>query len=173
MRLSYCFFPALLPLMTSCTAFGPKDVVTPSELTVEAALRDLGKGFSAMKQELRKTDTKLGLFPCNVIAKFNVTASAGSESRLVIDASSQPTSLTQSTATSAISTSAKFEQTDTAKAERGNTIEIAMTSVACLPKDTLATLHPDKVRTVTEAAVIGTETAPYFRVLGTGAKPIE
>lgn len=113
-----------------------------------------------MKHELRQSDLKLGLFPCKVTVNLNVTASAEQGGKLVLDASTAPTTLAQSSATRTVSASGHFEQFNNSSATRGNSVVVEMYSIACTPKETLAGAHPDKVGAVTKEAVEGTITGP-------------
>lgn len=113
-----------------------------------------------MKQELRKSDLKLGLFPCKVTVNLNVTASADQGGKLVLDASTAPTTVAQNTVSRAVTATGHFEQSNNSSATRGNTVIVEMYSIACTPKDTLAGANPDKVKVVTEEAVKGAIAAP-------------
>lgn len=155
---------ALVGPIASCAAFTPADVAKPTSLTVEHALADVGRGFALMKQELREGDLKLGLFPCKITVKLNVTAAAEQGGKLVIDASTAPTTLAQNTVQRTVTASSHLEQTNTSSVSRGNTVIVEMYSIACTPKDTLAGAHPDKVGPVTRDAIGGTVSAPLSDV---------
>jgi len=150
----------LLLCLSSCAAFSPKDVANPTNLTVENALTDVGRGFAGMKTELRKSDVKLGLFPCKVTVNLNVTASADQGGKLVVDASTAPTSTAATTQINTLTASGHVEQTNTSTATRGNTVVVEMYSVACTPKDTLAGTFPDKVGSVTREVAAGVPVSP-------------
>jgi hypothetical protein len=114
-----------------------------------------------MKDELRKSDVKLGLFPCKVTVNLNVTASAEQGGKLVLDASTAPTSTATATQLNTITASGHAEQTNTSSATRGNTVVVEMYSVACIPKDTVAGTYPDKVGSLTKAVAMGPPAAPF------------
>ncbi|MDR6100574.1 hypothetical protein QE369_000752 [Agrobacterium larrymoorei] len=150
-----------LSYLPACAAYTPNDLAKPTSLTVEAALTDIGAGFAGMKSKLREGgDLKLGLYPCKVIANFNVTASAAQGGKLVIDASTAPTTTAQTTKTNTLSATVQAEQVNSSSATRGNTIAIEIYNVACIPKDTLATIQPDKVGVVANALAGSISMAP-------------
>lgn len=161
-RDSYAFLTLLGASASGCAAFSPKDLAQPTSLTVEHALVDVGAGFAGMKNELRRNgDQKLGLYPCKVTVNLNVTASADQGGKLVLDASTAPTSVATSTLTNTVSGSVHAEQTNSSSATRGNTVAVELYSIACLPAGTLGQVNPDKVAIVTKAADEGLPQAPF------------
>lgn len=160
--LSLCLFFCL----GSCTSYSPKDVADPTKLTVEDAMTDVGRGFAGLKAELRKSDLKLGIFPCKVTVNLNVTAAAGERGKLVIDASTAPTTTATTTLTNTISASGHFEQENSSSATRGNTVVIEMYNVACVPKDTLAGSFPDKVEKVSKVVQESPTSTPFVHKVG-------
>ncbi|WP_126911571.1 hypothetical protein [Rhizobium chutanense] len=159
---SLCLFLCL----GSCAAYSPKDVANPTKLTVEDAMTDIGRGFAGLKAELRKSDLKLGIFPCKVTVNLNVTASADQGGKLVIDASTAPTTTATTSLTNTISASGHFEQTNSSAATRGNTVVVEMYNVACVPKDTLAGSFPDKVEKVSKVVQESPTSTPFFHKTG-------
>ena len=148
--------------LAGCTAFSPEDIGRPTELSLQDAMADAGVGFARMKQELRRADVKLGLYPCKFTVNFNVTASAAQGGKLVLDASADPTSVAQSTSSRTLTASANFEQVNSSSATRGNTVVVEMYSIACTPAETLASKHPDKVGEVTRRANEGVLDSPLM-----------
>ena len=128
--------------LTSCSTFKPDDIVPiPSNLTVSEALADIGAGFSRMKKEL--DENKLGVFPCKITVDFNVTAGAGDSGELVLNLSSATSSST-----------ANLESKSNSNAQRGNTVRIEMYNPGCLPKDTLGSMNPEKVKDAMSGMII-------------------
>ncbi|MBB2754543.1 UNVERIFIED_ORG: hypothetical protein GGI57_005278 [Rhizobium aethiopicum] len=146
--------------LQGCAAFSPSDLAKPTSLSVEEALSDVGRGFAGMKHELRRSDLKLGLYPCKVTVNLNVTASAEQGGKLVLDASTAPTTTTTTALVNTVSASGHVEQVNSSSASRGNTVVVEMYSVACTPKDTLAGTHPEKISAVTSELNSGLVSAP-------------
>ena len=117
-----------------------KEVADPSELTVSAAMADIGRGFSELEQNKSR---QLGLYPCKVTVNLNVTASATDNSKLVIDRNMSPVGQTIGTATT---TNANLELGNTSTGSRGNTIAVELINPVCLPKGTLGADNPGKVK---------------------------
>jgi hypothetical protein len=152
-----------LLLLPACAAFGPGDLAPENSITVAKAMEDLGRGFKALKTELDRDGTlKTGLFPCKVTVNFNVSAAAKQGGELVLQASTQPTQTQATQITNTVSASGTFTQTNSSEATRGNVVVVELYSAPCFPKDTLATLHPDKVATVVNGAAAGRDKAPFM-----------
>lgn len=73
--------------VSGCTTLRPETVVTPSELTVEDALRTVGKGLSGLKEELDKKNITTGLLVDEVQLTLNLTSKATDSKTLAVDIS--------------------------------------------------------------------------------------
>ena len=133
--------PCFTTMLTACAPFSPRDMGDPQEVTITQALKDIGQGFSEMKQALGAQ--VLGLYPCEVKVTLNVKASAKEAGGLVIDLSSKPRSLEGHSAPIDPAAKAGFEKTSEANAERGNTVDIRLYNPGCLPKGTLGYEKPE------------------------------
>ena len=131
-------------MLTGCASIAPGEVVEPKDVTVEKALEDIGKGFSAMKRELDRQ--VLGVYPCVIIVSLNLKASAEDSGKLIVDGTTKPRILEGMNSPAAPAVNARFESGGTSSAERGNTIAIEMYSPGCLPKGTLGYQKPEHVK---------------------------
>lgn len=134
----------LAGLVTGCMSIDSNRIVSqPSNIGIENALSQVGRGFGRMKQSLG--DTQLGLYPCKITINLNVTASANESGKLVLDLqASPPTNALNASA------SAKGEATAGAEAKRGNSMVVEMYNPLCLPPSTLAYEKPDKYPLIIE-----------------------
>ena len=130
-------------VLTGCASIQPDEVVTPKDVTVQKALEDIGKGFSAMKRELDRQ--VLGVYPCVIKVSLNLKASAVDSGKLIVDATTKPRILEGMKSPVTPAVKAQFESGGTSSAERGNTIAIEMYSPGCLPKGTLGYQKPEHV----------------------------
>jgi hypothetical protein len=142
---------ALVALLPGCAAFSPDDLAEPGTITVADAMADVGRGFKAMKTELDAYGPlKTGLRPCKVTVNFNVSAKASMGGQLTLQASTQPTQTQTTQITNTVNASGTFTQTNTSEATRGNVVVVELYSLACTPKDTLATINPTAIGTVAD-----------------------
>lgn len=72
---------------SGCTTLRPETVVTPSEVTVEDALRTVGKGISGLKEELNAKNITTGLLVDEVQLTLNLTSKATDSKTLAVDIS--------------------------------------------------------------------------------------
>ena len=72
---------------SGCTTLRPETVVTPSEVTVEDALRTVGKGISGLKEELNAKNIITGLLVDEVQLTLNLTSKATDSKTLAVDIS--------------------------------------------------------------------------------------
>jgi hypothetical protein len=140
-----------------CAAFSPNEVAKPSTLTIENAMGDIGAGFVKLKGNLEQNPgLKLGLWPCKVTVSLNVTANADMGGKLVLDTTIKPPAKVVDA-----SITGHAEQTNNSSATRGNSVDIELYSIACLPKDTLGFDKPDKMGLVVAPLEQGTGKAPF------------
>ncbi|MGA0533561.1 hypothetical protein [Hansschlegelia sp. KR7-227] len=150
--------------LAGCASFTPAQVADPTGLTIERAMTDVGAGFAGMNAALRRDGhrVKTGLYPCKVVVTLNVTANAERGGGLLLDANAAaPAVKTETASTATADAKLHVEQKNSSTAVRGNTVNIEMYSIPCLPTDTLAGSAPDKVSTVVKAATDGVDFAPY------------
>ncbi len=151
----------LLLTLNACAAFSPNEVANPSTLTIKDAMGDIGAGFAAMQDALKSDKgLKLGLWPCKVTVALNVTADASQGGKLVLDTTIKPPAKVIDA-----SITGHAEQTNASSATRGNTVDVELYSVACLPKGTLAYDAPDKVAVVGKAMGQTSGSAPFYKDL--------
>ncbi len=138
-----------------CAAYSPKEVASPSKLTVSAAMLDIGSGFANLKKGITQDDpyNKTGLYPCKVLVTLNVTASAEQGGGLVLDTGIKPPS-------AYIEGGLKVDQKNGSSAQRDNNITIEMYNPSCIPNNTVAYNTPDKVEMVARAMEAGVHGAP-------------
>jgi hypothetical protein len=106
-----------------------KVVPTPSDITLEAAMKSVGDGLRLMKEA--QGEIKTGLLPSEVTITFNVTASASDSTKLAI-AVSTPQQVP-------VSGSLTGDLSSAISAARGNVITIKFTNILFAPKDHLVT----------------------------------
>ncbi len=118
-------------LLSGCAVFSPKDLVEPSQVTLEQALTSVGEGLYKMKQA--QQDMKTGLIAESVQVTFKLAASAKDSGKLTIDLSK-----TVDVAPVKKETSLGGEQSSSSEATRSNEIAIKFVNLLTIPKDTLA-----------------------------------
>ena len=121
-------------VMSGCASFTPVKVVgDPSEVTVEEALKSVGKGLNEMR--LAIGENKTGLVTAEVIVNFKLAASAKDAGKLTVDLS---VPIASAGAAGSGKLGASAEQSS--EGSRSNEITIKFVNLLLLPKDTLATL---------------------------------
>jgi len=124
--------------MSGCASFTPVKVVgDPSEVTVEEALKSVGKGLNEMR--LAIGENKTGLVTAEVIVNFKLAASAKDAGKLTVDLS---VPIASAGAAGSGKLGASAEQSS--EGSRSNEITIKFVNLLLLPKDTLATLKNAK-----------------------------
>jgi len=125
-------------VMSGCASFTPVKVVgDPSEVTVEEALKSVGKGLNEMR--LAIGENKTGLVTAEVIVNFKLAASAKDAGKLTVDLS---VPIASAGAAGSGKLGASAEQSS--EGSRSNEITIKFVNLLLLPKDTLATLKNAK-----------------------------
>ena len=125
-------------VMGGCASFTPVKVVgDPSEVTVEEALKSVGKGLNEMR--LAIGEHKTGLMTAEVTVNFKLAASAKDAGKLTVDLS---VPLTSAGAAGSGKLGASAEQS--AEGSRSNEITIRFVNLLLIPKETLATLKDPK-----------------------------
>lgn len=115
---------------TGCASLRTGDLVTPSEVTLENALEEVGKGLKKMYDA--EQGLKVGLIPSEIEVKFNLAASAKDSGKLTIDLSkSVPEPIKKET-----KVGGSIEQSS--EGERSNTMTVEFINILMIPKDTLA-----------------------------------
>lgn len=130
MQIAKLVFVFSAVVLTGCASLQPKDLVTPSEVTLENALEEVGKGLKKMYDA--EQGLKVGLIPSEIEVKFNLAASANDNGKLTIDLSkSVPDPIKKET-----KVGGSIEQSS--EGERSNTITVKFINILMIPKDTLA-----------------------------------
>lgn len=125
-------------VMSGCASFTPVQVVgQPSEVTVEEALKSVGRGLHDMRLEIG--ENKTGLVPAEVIVNFKLAASAKDSGKLTVDLS---VPLTSGGAAGSGKIGAEAEKSS--EGSRSNEITIKFVNLLLLPKDTLGTIKSAK-----------------------------
>lgn len=115
---------------SGCSSLRPSDLVTPSEVTLETALEEVGKGLH--KMYVAEKGLQVGLIPSEIEVKFNLAASAKDNGKLTIDLSkSVPEPVKKET-----TIGGSIEQSS--EGERSNTITVKFINILMIPKETLA-----------------------------------
>lgn len=115
---------------TGCASLRPSALVTPSEVTLENALEEVGRGLKKMYDA--EQGLKVGLIPSEIEVKFNLAASAKDSGKLTIDLSkSVPEPIKKET-----KVGGSIEQSS--EGERSNTMTVKFVNILMIPKDTLA-----------------------------------
>lgn len=121
-----CSFVAVscCTVVASCGGYkSVYDVAKPSEVTVDHALADVGRGLASMKREMNAGGlARAGVLVDEITLDLNVTASADRTGKLVVDMSS-PIELTSA---GAGNLKANSESTSSDKASRSNKITIKL-----------------------------------------------
>ena len=73
--------------VSGCTILKPETVVSPSEVTVEDALKTVGRGIAGMKSELDKEKITTGLLVDEVQLTLALTSKATDTKTLAVDIS--------------------------------------------------------------------------------------
>jgi len=133
---------AALAILAGCSNAAREVVPDPSTITVEAALTSVMRGLRLAEIEARSSSSgqALGLNPCTVDVVFNITAGGTHKNELVLDAN-----IKGGNAIVSGTGEVKNTTTNESMTSRGNQITVVLTSPACNPKDTLGTVHPDKI----------------------------
>lgn len=108
-------------VVTGCTTLKPEAVVSPSEVTVEEALKSVATGLASMKKELDKYEFKTGLLVDEVNLTLNLTSKATDSKTLAVDVSNI---LVPSTA--GITGKMGLQSTEYAEGARGSTLTIKL-----------------------------------------------
>jgi hypothetical protein len=114
--------------LTACGTTNRREI---TNITLENAMRDVGKGLNAIYEE-RADKEKLGLLPSEIAVTFNVAGKGTDSSKLYIEAGADLGSVSIA--------KAGAELGRTLEISRGNTITIKFTSVLYAGKDTLVQL---------------------------------
>jgi hypothetical protein len=122
---------ALHVLCISACATG-QIVPKPSDITLEEAMKSVGKGLTEMKEA--QGDMRTGLLPSEVTVSFNVTASASDSKKLAVSFSSPQMPQVP------VSGSITGDTSSAISASRGNVITIKFTNLLFAPKDQLITM---------------------------------
>ena len=118
---------------TGCASLKPADLVNPSEVRLEDAMKSVGEGLSKMKDA--QGDLRTGLIPTEVEIKFNLAASATEKGKLTVD-------LSKAIDASPVKKDEKLGGSYEAGADasRGSAIVIKFQNILTLNKDSLAAL---------------------------------
>lgn len=113
--------------LPGCAAFTPVDVAKPSDITLVAATTQVAESLVAMKAELDRHKTRVGLIVDQVDVDLAVTASAtqGGSQDLKIDASK--------TILAGVGLSADVQGSQTSTGQRSNTIHLTFKNIATAP----------------------------------------
>lgn len=128
LSLAYALF------LTGC--FTPQRLVDSPNLTLSAALKDVGRGFASLEEELG--ERTLGLFPCSLTVSLNVRASANEQGQLVVDSQA----------------GTRFEGGRESEASRENEVQIGLYNPACVPSDTVGYENPTSVGALKSGMII-------------------
>ena len=125
-------------MLSACTAMKNllrKDApAQPKDVTVTEALKDIGVGFSGLREALG--ENILGVYPCKITVSLQVKTSINEQGKGVL-ALSAPAEV--------VTAGIEAEQSRSTTSARGNTINIEMYNPGCLPKDTLGYRKPEKI----------------------------
>ena len=111
-------------------------VPKPSKITLENALKSVGRGLSEMKEAQK--DLKTGLVPSEVTVTFNIVASASKSGKLYIDLSSP--------LVAGVTAKAGGEIGSQLAVQRGNQITVKFTNLLLADKDKLVfSKSPDEI----------------------------
>lgn len=117
-------------IFTGCASLRPSELITPSEVTLESALEEVGKGLRKMYDA--EQGLQVGLIPSEIEVKFNLSASAKDNGKLTIDLSkSVPEPIKKET-----KLGGSIEQIS--EGERSNSITVRFVNILMIPKDALA-----------------------------------
>jgi hypothetical protein len=124
-------FVVSLAFLSGCASLSPGKVTgDPSEVTVENALKSVGRGLAEMRAEIGKQKT--GLIPSEITVNFKLAASAKDASKLTVDLSVPLTS-----GGAAGTAKVGGEIGGSSEGSRGNEITIKFVNLLTLGKDTL------------------------------------
>lgn len=113
-------------LASGCTTLKPETVVSPSEVTVEDALKTVGRGLAGMKSELEKEKITTGLLVDEVQLTLALTSKATDSKTLAVDLSKTLTS----GATGIGGKVFGLTSIETAEGSRGSTLVIKLKNAA-------------------------------------------
>lgn len=110
--------------LPGCAAFTPVEVAKPSDITLVNATTQVAESLVAMKQELDRNKTKVGLIVDQVDVDLAITAGAtqGGSQDLKIDASK--------TMLAGVGLSADIQGSQTSTGQRSNTIHMTFKNIA-------------------------------------------
>ena len=109
-----------------CTTLKPEAVVSPSEVSVEDALRTVGRGIAGMKAELDKEKITTGLLVDEVQLTLALTSKATDSKTLAVD-------ISKTLASGAAGIGGKvfgLSSVETAEGARGSTLTIKLKNAA-------------------------------------------
>lgn len=112
--------------LAGCTSLSPGNVVTPSEVTVEDALRSVGKGLAGLKEELQKGNITTGLLVDEVQLTLNLTSKATDSKTLAVDISKTLASGTPGIGGKVFG----LDSVETAEGTRGSVLTIKLKNAA-------------------------------------------
>lgn len=137
MKLTVCTVALCATGLGGCASFRPIDVVNPSEVTLENAMGEVGKGLKAMLKE--RGEQPFGLIPASAEIQFRIAADAKDKSKLVLDMSRSATP-----ANTSQDTKLGSELSQESGGTRDNTITVKFVNLLTIPQHTLAYEKPDK-----------------------------
>jgi hypothetical protein len=143
--------------VAGCASYRPKDLVIPENVSLYAALEEIGCSFRAMREA--EQGFKVGEIPADMKVTLNVTVSSKDGGKLSVSPSRVVPTTVIGTAFAA---TAEHEQSS--EASRGNTIEINFRSLPLYVLDKVTTqygkdLKADDVKKLIDTSI---EQAPYF-----------
>lgn len=111
---------------SGCTMLKPETVVSPSEVTVEDALKTVGRGIAGLKSELDKEKITIGLLIDEVQLTLALTSKATDSKTLAVDISK-----TLASGTAGIDGKVfGLSSVETAEGSRGSTLVIKLKNAA-------------------------------------------
>ena len=142
-------------LLSACSAFSPRNLVIPQQVSVGDALEELGCGFRRMRAA--QAGTKIGAIPAEMKVNLKVTVSAKDGGKL-------------SVAPTASGVTASAEKSAESSAARENTIEVTFKSLPLYLLDKSMTEHgkgfdDKKIKALLE---LGKDEAPFFSAPNAG-----
>ena len=137
MKLTVCTVALCATGLSGCASFRPIDVVNPSEVTLENAMGEFGRGLRAMLKE--RGEQPFGLIPASAEIQFRIAADAKDKTKLVLDMSRSATS-----ANTSKDTKLGSELSQESSGTRDNTIAVKFVNLLTIPQHTLAYEKPDK-----------------------------
>lgn len=117
--------------ITGCASLTPKDLATPSEVTLEQALTSVGQGLYEMKEAQK--GMKTGLIASSVDVRFKLAASSKDSGKLTIDLSN-----TLAPGSGSKSQFIGGEKSAESSAARSNEITVKFVNILTIPANTLA-----------------------------------